>query len=103
MHHSPRHLIRRIVTLTLSIGVVVLTAGASVALATLTITSSTITSDQSLNLTGAGTSTFDFGSNTLQLHTTNNGPITTGNGLLTVPGTMTIGTSTLVANSMLTI
>jgi hypothetical protein len=39
--------------------------------AALTFTSNGISSDQSLNLTGVASSTFDFGSGTLQMHTVN--------------------------------
>lgn len=53
--------------------------------ASLTLNSSSITSDTTLNLTGLGSSTIDIGSGTLSLQTTNNGPITAGTGVFTIP------------------
>ena len=76
-----------------------LAVSTGVVYAALTFTGTGITSDQSLNLTGVSTSTFDFGSSTFQLHTANNGPITTGNGLFFVGGSLKVNnTSTLNGN-----
>lgn len=57
----------------------------SLAYASLTINSSTLTSDTTLSLVGSGSSTIDVGIGTLSLQTTNNGPITAGSGLFTIP------------------
>ena len=50
----------------------------------------TLTSGAALTFTGAANSTWDLGAaHTLSLQTTNNGPITTGTGLLTLGGNLT--------------
>ena len=55
----------------------------------------TLTSGAALTFTGAANSTWDLGAaHTLSLQTTNNGPITTGTGLLTVGGNLTFSGST---------
>lgn len=62
----------------------------SVARASLTFTSSSITGDSSFtNLTGSATTTIDVGASTLNLQTSNNGPIKTGTGAFTIGGALT--------------
>jgi hypothetical protein len=69
-----------------SVAVLVLIASSILVVhASLTLNSSTVSSDGTLNLTGVGTSTIDVGSSTLQLQTTNDGPVIFGNGVTTVP------------------
>lgn len=68
---------------------------ATAAFASLTLTSSSVASDGSLTLSGAADSTWDLGSgSTLSLQTSNNGPITTGTGPLTVGGNLGFGSTT---------
>lgn len=74
-----------------------------VALAGITFSNTAITGDSSFaNITGAASVVFDLGAgNTLSLQTTNNGPITTGAGLVTIGGNfLVIGTSSLATTSV---
>lgn len=81
---------RKTLFLTLLTSAFILTT--SVAFAALTLSSTTVSSDGALTLTGNANSTLDLGiGNTLSLQTTNNGPITTGSGLFTLGGGLTIG------------
>lgn len=86
--------------------VLILLMGAvPVALAGITFSNTAITGDSSFtNITGATSTIFDVGSgNTLSLQTTNNGPITTGSGLVTLGGNLLVsGTSTLTGISDIT-
>lgn len=66
----------------------------SIAYASLTFNATSVTSDSNLTLTGSGSSTLDIGAGTLSIQTTNNGPITAGNGLFTVGGTFKLNNLT---------
>ena len=70
------------------------TSGA-LTLSTTTSGTLSVTSAGALTLTGAANSTWDLGAaHTLSLQTTNNGPITTGTGLLTQGGSVTFSGTT---------
>lgn len=68
------------------IAIALLTINVLVVRASLTLSPTSITTDGAFNVTANGTSTFDFGSSTFQLNTTNNGPFTLGNKFTTVAG-----------------
>jgi hypothetical protein len=76
---------RQFIALSTVAAFVLLASSILVIHASLTLNSSTVSSDGTLNLTGVGTSTIDVGSSTLNLQTTNSGPVTFGNGVTTVP------------------
>lgn len=80
------HQYKRVGVFSLLATLVGLLAYASVGMAALTFNSTAVTSDGALTFTGSGASTWDVGTGALSLQITNNGPITTGTGLLTVAG-----------------
>ena len=63
---------------------------AAVVNAALTFNTTTVSSDGALTITAQGASTWDIGTGTLSIQTSNNGAITTGTGLFTVGGNLKI-------------
>jgi fibronectin-binding autotransporter adhesin len=72
-------------------GLTVTVSGGPLSLSTTTSGILSLQSAGALNLNGAADSTWDLGiTHTLSLQTTNNGPITTGSGLVTVGGNISV-------------
>ncbi|GEM_PF-2070285 len=75
---------RKVIAFISSFAFIAVASGISVAIAAITLGGSNITGDSSFNsIVGVASTTFDVGSSTLSLQTTNGGPITLGPGLFT--------------------
>lgn len=95
--------LKRILKSSIGSVLVLLLGMPAAALAGITLSNTAITGDSSFaNITGVASMVLDLGAgNTLSLQTTNNGPITTGSGLVTIGGNFLVnGTSSLSTSSI---
>ncbi|MES2213639.1 MAG: hypothetical protein V4473_02260 [Patescibacteria group bacterium] len=95
-----KHTLDRVLPLIISFVLIIFLCFGSIALASVTISGSAITGDSSFtSIAGAANTTIDVGSTrTLSLQTTNNAPITTGSGLFTIGGNLTVSSLASTTN-----